>query len=303
MKQELCMKKLLITGASGFLGKVVLQKLIDKNQYEIYAITTNSKKLAEFKGINIVNFDLTQISQINNLVKDIGPEICVHLAWDQTKPDFRMSDSNILWLKISIELLHSFKKNGGKKFFFAGSSSEYDGATGTFKESDNITPVSLYGLCKKMFTEFGCGLNGVTSEFSFISARFFTIYGLGDTHDFGAIPSLVRSLRNNETIICNSPYTTRDYIYVNDAAQITCELLKSDFRGVMNVASGTNRFMKDVFIEISKIFDKEALVKFNEENKIQSEFNADITILREYGFDKYITGFTENIKKEMEKLV
>jgi nucleoside-diphosphate-sugar epimerase len=213
------MQKLLITGASGFLGKKVLEELILKNEYEIYAITTNSKKLSDFTTVKVVEFNLADISEIQQMMNKISPDVCVHLAWDQTSADFRMSHTNELFFKISMELLDSFKNCKGKKFFFAGSSSEYDGATGAFKETDDVKPHSLYGICKKKITEYGCSLNDHADGFQFISARFFTIFGLGDTHSFGAIPDLVRKLKNNEQVVCNSPYTTRDYIYVSDAAK------------------------------------------------------------------------------------
>ena len=48
------MEKVLITGASGFIGKGILEQIIKENKYEIYAITTSKKKLSEFNNINFI---------------------------------------------------------------------------------------------------------------------------------------------------------------------------------------------------------------------------------------------------------
>lgn len=291
------MKKILLTGASGLLGKSVLKELINNYNYNIYAITTNPDKLKQYENINIIKCDLTNVEDRQEIFKNIKPDICIHLAWDQTKEDFRMSDSNFLWLNISFDILEQFHKNGGKHFLFAGSSSEYDGMTGTFDESADSMPSSLYGLCKKSFNEFAidyCKKNKI----SFIGMRYFTIFGADDSHSFGAIPYITSNLKNNEKIVCKSPNITRDYIYVEDAAKITCKLLESDFEGIINVASGQMHTMKEVFQIIGKLFNKLELVEILENNQEISYFNADITLLKNIGLAKYITNFEEAIKKE-----
>ena len=61
------MEKVLITGASGFIGKGILEQIIKENKYEIYAITTSKKKLSEFNNINIIEANLHNRQDIEQI--------------------------------------------------------------------------------------------------------------------------------------------------------------------------------------------------------------------------------------------
>ena len=295
------MKKIIITGASGLLGKEVLKKLKRLNEYEVYAVTTKKEHLADFLSFNIVEADLTDAFQRKKIMEIIQPEIMIHLAWNQENADFRMSETNLQWLEISMDLLQLFEKAGGKKLLFAGSSSEYDGSEGIFAESVDVVPKSLYGLCKKTFNEFAkeyCKVRGI----AYIGMRFFTIYGKGDSHSFGAIPYAVRQLSLNKEIICNSPETTRDYIFVEDAANVLLQLLKHDFCGIVNVASGTARSMQNVFDTIGRVTGKENLVKISTSPVAGTKFEADISLLKNLGIIGYYSDFEQNIQNVIKNV-
>lgn len=291
------MEKLLITGASGLLGKSILRKIITYNEYDVYAVTTNTDKLKSFENVNVIQSNLADRNERQKLISDVNPDIIIHLAWNQKKSDFRNSDTNLQWLNISIDLLELFHKNKGKYFIFAGSSSEYDGSCGTFSETDDVVPKSLYGLCKKTFSEFGMNYFK-DSNFKFLSTRLFTIYGPEDSHSFGAIPYIIRCIRNNEKIICKSPNTTRDYIYSDDAAEIIINLMKKNISGIINVASGKPQSMKEVFKTITEIYSKQKLLDINTENTQEDILNADISLLLSTGCYKNSAVFYDIIKKE-----
>ena len=146
------MKKLLITGASGLLGKAVLKQLEEQMKYEVYAVTRTGGHLKDHTNIHVIECDLGIETQREHLMKSIQPDVLLHLAWNQEKASFRMSETNLLWLNISISLLYLFEQYEGKCFLFAGSSSEYDGSEGILNECVDVIPASLYGLCKKTFT-------------------------------------------------------------------------------------------------------------------------------------------------------
>lgn len=148
------MKKLLITGASGLLGKAVLKQLKGRMEYEVYAVTRYERHLETHTDIHVIECNLATEAQRERLMENIKPDILLHLAWNQEEASFRMSDTNLLWLNISISLLYLFEQYGGKRFLFAGSSSEYDGSDGVMHEAVDVIPASLYGLCKKTFNEF-----------------------------------------------------------------------------------------------------------------------------------------------------
>ena len=289
------MKRVLLTGANGFLGKVVLQELLRRNRYMVHAVTSRKGSVPVAERVKEENCDLTDSIQVQGLIERVRPDILIHLAWDQTSADFRMSDKNLLWLTVSMNLLYEFHHFGGGRFLFAGSSSEYDGEAGVFAEEVDVLPVSLYGQCKKNFSTFGQQYCKGTNV-SFVSLRYFTIYGAGDPHTFGAIPSTLRKLREGEAVTCNSPLTTRDYIYVGDAARITVELAEHEFEGIVNVASGVPRTMEQVFTYIAQCMGKEELLAINTNNREKHIFEADISLLKRLGLERTISDFEENMK-------
>lgn len=288
------MKKVLITGASGLLGKAVLRQMEEKKEYEVYAVTTKQENLRGYDHAHITLCDLSDEAQCDKIIKTIAPDILIHLAWNQENSDFRMSEENLKWLNISTGLLYLFEKYGGKRFIFAGSSSEYDGADGVFDEAADIIPSTLYGLCKKTFNEFAnqyCRLRNI----DYVGMRLFTIYGREDRHSFGAIPSAIQGLIRGEKIICNSPNTTRDYIYAEDAAHIVVQLMEHDYKGILNVASGIPRNMREVFECIGKSLNQLVNISFNEDNITENRFEADISLMKQLGLTGYNSSFEKNI--------
>lgn len=290
------MSKVLITGASGLLGRAVLRRLKDKKEYDVYAVTTKASRLSEYTYVNVVVCDLTSEDERRKLIEDVRPDIMIHLAWDQSDANFRMSLSNMRWLEISKSLLWIFEQNGGKKLLFAGSSSEYDGTSGIMNENVDEIPKSLYGLCKKTFNEYGrkyCKEHNI----EYVGMRLFTIYGAEDEHNFGAIPSAFAKLRNDEKIECNSPQTTRDYIYSEDAANVVVQLMEGSYQGIVNVASGQGRSMKEVFECIGKAMNKETLITMNEHSGEGTRFEADISLLKGIGVTGYCSDFEMRINE------
>lgn len=290
------MKKILITGASGLLGKAVLRQLKGKEEYEAYAVTTDAGRLKDYKYVHPVVCNLTVEEQRETLLRTVQPDILLHLAWNQADASFRMSPANLQWLDISMSLLYLFEQYGGKRFLFAGSSSEYDGAEGVFREDTPAPPpASLYGLSKRTFNEFACEYcrrRGI----GYAGMRFFTIYGAEDEHSFGAIPSAVCKLKRNEQIVCSSPETTRDYIYVEDAAKIAVRLLGHSFTGIVNVASGKAQTMREVFQCIGEAMGKSQYVKMSENPSEGKRFEADIRLLKSLGLYEGEDEFKNNIK-------
>lgn len=289
-------KKLLITGASGLLGKSLLSQ-IPLEVYEVIAVTRQPFKGILPNGIKNVCCDLLQQQERTRIMQQYQPEYMIHLAWEQTE-GFRSLDTNILWLSASLELLHSFKVNGGKRFIFAGSSSEYDGENGQFDENSGFASTQ-YGICKRAFTQ---SLNqfGKAYGISVVSARYFTLYGKNERHIFGAIPSAICSFYKNEKVNCKAPNNIRDYVYVEDAAEATIKLLESDITGAINIASGEPKTMQQVFTQIAKMMNKEDLLIYSEQTTKPDILTADIGKLQNKLGYVCQTSFEEGLKRTIE---
>ena len=272
------MNKVLVTGASGFLGQAVVQELQKVGQYEIFPVISGRRDIAFPEGIAPLKANLLDGRTVEEMLAAVQPHKLVHLAWGQETSDFRVSNSNIDWQIASLRLLKSFLECGGKTFLFAGSSAEYDDQNGLLQDVSGVAAKSVYGQTKIAFEEVAanvCGRAGI----QFISARYFTIFGEGDSHAFGAIPQAIRSLIKNERFVGKAPNAYGDYIHVSDAARATCALLGTDYSGPVNVASGTPRRMKDVFTMIARVMGREHLLAFENIDSPSHLLVADTAIL------------------------
>ncbi|MDR1501474.1 MAG: NAD(P)-dependent oxidoreductase, partial [Prevotella sp.] len=136
----------------------------------------------------------------------------------------------------------------------------------------------LYGASKLAFTNMAYSFF-VGRNIRYSALRYFTLYGPGDENRIAAIPSAIRSFLQGEAVICENPNNIWDYIYIDDAAEATVSVLKSEFRGIINIASGIPRRMGDVFSVIANIMGCQKLLSFNNEEICRIILVGDTDIL------------------------
>ena len=93
------MKKVLVTGATGFIGHHVIQELL-KNNVEIIATSSNiekAKKFSWFNKVSYIELDFNDLNKSTNYFKYFGkPDLLIHLAWEglpNYKSDFHLVDN------------------------------------------------------------------------------------------------------------------------------------------------------------------------------------------------------------------
>jgi len=290
------MKKIMITGASGFLGKYVTEQFAMSGQYEVYAITSGRRSVEFPKGVIVKNADLLNEKETGDLIEEIQPDIMCHLAWALEDHKFLNSEKNIDWLAASIFMLRHFIKNKGSQVLFAGSSSEYGIGSLGYCETVRGREYSLYGITKYTFEQFAktyCESSGVT----FVCARYFSIYGPNDLREGRAIPTAIQTLMKGKKFICRVPYNIWDFVYVEDCARATFQLVEQKCTGCYNVASGKPQMMKDVFRLISEILQCTDLVEYNLDSTEGVSLTADSTRLKEAVGDVCNTPLRDGLEK------
>jgi len=116
------MKKILITGSTGFIGSTLIKFFLYKN-YEVFALTRKKNKSSLIKYIKADIFDH---KRINKVFKKIKPNYLIHLAWEASPNKYQNSKANYKWLHSSLNLYLNFCKYGGSKALITGSCAEYD---------------------------------------------------------------------------------------------------------------------------------------------------------------------------------
>lgn len=273
--------KVLLTGATGFIGRNVVNELLSRG-YIVFA-PSNSCSLPETEGLIQIKLDLFDSNNLENFLEENKFEALIHLAW-YTGAKCHSTDINLDWTALSINLLKSFKKYGGKKVLMAGSVSEYDFSYGYLKE--DLTPLknlSLYGKCKASLYEIASTYSKQT-DLDFKWARIFNLYGPSEKKS-RLMPAVICSMLNNEDVQVSTCTKTQDYLHVYDTSSAIVELFESNVQGAVNISSGTPLKLKVAVEKIAELMEFKGKILYG---AIPTNFE-----------DNFIVGCNERLTNEV----
>ncbi len=293
------MDTILVTGASGFLGKFVIDRLLVTKKFNVVAVVSGRREVEFPTEVQVEKCDLLNEAARTALVKRVCPDVLCHLAWGQELSNYRSSSENLQWLEASSSLLRAFVSSDGHRFIFAGSCTEYDAWNGKAQEMPHRQTMSLYGECKRAFYRVLSNYCQITGT-QFADARLFTIYGGDDPHAFGALPSTIHSFLNGKPVVCRSPNTIRDYIYIKDAAEAITRLVRSEYCGAVNICSGRPLSMRTIFTLIAREMKCEELLTFENEDICSQVLVGDNRILKEIIGMSSFTPFEAGMKETIQ---
>lgn len=243
-------RRVLVTGAGGFIGRHCLPVLIS-NGFEVHAADVFVPEEKRY-GLHWHQVDLLDTKQSYELLATICPTHLLHFAWYAKPGEYWNSLENIRWVEGSLHLLRVFHMNDGKRVVMAGSCAEYDWRYGYCSEQVTpLVPSTLYGTCKN-------ALQHLLKEFSQVTGlssawgRIFFLYGPHE-HPSRLVSSVIRNLLQEQPANCSHGTQIRDLLYVEDVASAFVALLESDVTGPINIASSLPVTLKKV---IYKIADK-----------------------------------------------
>jgi nucleoside-diphosphate-sugar epimerase len=252
------MKKVLLTGAGGFIGRHCLP-FLKADGYEIHSVSSRGDSISDQDVYGHVA-DLLDTEHVENLLKEICPTHLLHLAWYTVPGKYWNARENLHWVRASLDLLQSFSKYGGLRVVQAGTCAEYDWTEGLCSELETeLSPSTLYGTCKhalRLMTEAYAGETGLSAAWG----RLFFLYGPHENSD-RLVASVIRSLLKNEAARCSHGNQRRDFLFVEDAAAAFVALLGSDVRGPVNIASGQAPELKEIIHRIAEKINRSELVQ------------------------------------------
>ncbi len=249
--------RIIISGASGFIGKYCLPTFSDRG-FEVHAIST-SKQGQDENGVFWHKLNLLEESSKDLLTK-IQPTHFLHLAWYTKHGSFWSSDQNYKWLAVSKTLADDFMNAGGKRFVFSGSCAEYTWGGHCVEGITMENPSSVYGQCKKEFSDYLRGIS-IRNKVSYAIGRIFFLYGPGEP-SARLVPAVINSCLNNDSIKSTDGLQVRDFMFVNDVANALVSLTCSESQGVVNIASGQALKIRDFIGEICKILGSKSNLEF-----------------------------------------
>ena len=224
--------KYLVTGAAGFIGSVVVERLTEKGHSVIGIDNLNdyydvSLKHARLKRIAHDLFEFRQIDiahseQIATLFKEQGFERVIHLAAQagvrySIENPMAYAESNLIG---HLNILEGCRHNKVKHLIYASSSSVYGLNTKTpFATNDTVDhPVSLYAATKKS-NELMAHSYSHLYDVSTTGLRFFTVYGSWGRPDMAPFIFTKKILDGDTIDINNNGDMWRDFTHVDDIVE------------------------------------------------------------------------------------
>jgi len=230
--------KVLVTGATGFIGSYVVNKLL-KRQHHVIATSKDKNKSYSYEWFSQVEYipcDLN-IMQENFFHFFRQPDLVLHLAWEglpNYKDLFHLEKnlfSNYLFLRNMIE-------NGLKSLVVTGTCFEYGMQSGALSEDMEAKPDNPYGLAKDTLRKFLVQLQK-NIDFDLKWIRLFYMYGKGQSPN-AILSQLDKALENSETNFnMSGGEQLRDYLPVEKVAEYIVKIVMQDkVLGIINCCSG-----------------------------------------------------------------
>ena len=253
------MKKILVTGATGFVGRQCLPILTESGSYEVHALSS-WKSEPDDKSVRWHCADLRDHEKVAQILSKIKSSHLLHMAWYVIPGKYWTSLENFKMVQASLSLYENFVRFGGERLVSAGTCAEYDWNYGYC--SEGVTPCNpntVYGICKhstsSLLRSF-CKTTGLSGAWG----RIFFLYG--DHEDpKRLVASVIFSLLKGKPALCSHGRQIRDFLYVKDVAGASIALLESTVEGPVNICSGVPLALKEIIMKIADKLGREDLIQ------------------------------------------
>lgn len=205
------MKKVIITGAFGFIGNALTSYLLNK-EYEVYAIVRSQDNHSNInnENLHIVECDMNDYDTLPDLLTD-SYDCFIHLAWNSmaggNQNNIEIQLKNIENSYKSIEACKDIKCN---KYIFLGSSFEYK-----IKSENNEINPNIYGICKNTTHKLLLAYANQNS-IDYNHLLFTNVFGVGDRSQRSSNTIIKALIENKSPNLVEGDYPY-DWTYIDDA--------------------------------------------------------------------------------------
>tara|TARA_B110000208_G_scaffold8099_1_gene10445 strand:- start:293 stop:1135 length:843 start_codon:yes stop_codon:yes gene_type:complete len=257
------MAQVLLTGATGFVGRHLLQRLEAQGHSILLPLRPHWENRIS------INNNLTQTLETNNLFLESsdwwydaldGIDTVIHAAWYAEPGLYLTSAKNLDCLAGTLQLAKAVAARNLKRFIGLGSCIEYELTEKTLRLNTPLAPTTPYSAAKvaafhtlhEWFANKGV---------SFLWCRLFYLYGKGE-HPKRLVPYLHERLKNGKVADLTSGSQIRDFIDVRQAADMIIDGAFSQIEGAANICTGQGQTVRKLAESIADQYGRRDLLNF-----------------------------------------
>lgn len=299
------MKKVIVTGANGFIGTALCRELSNQG-ISVIAVVRNEEEnisnIENLKGLRVVYSDLSEFKNLNEKISDRDIDVLYHLAWVGSAGSLRgCADVQFNNIKYTCDTVKACSKMNCKRFVFASSIMEYE--IEAVMATDATPGINTLYSSAKVSADYMARTIAGSLGVDYIRAVISNIYGPGELSP-RLVNTSIRKLLNGEHCAFSAGEQTYDFIYIDDAAKTFVAIGE---KGVANrtyyIGSQNPRPLKEFLCELRDQVDPNieiglGEIPFNGVSLTYTEFDIH-AVKNDTGFIPSVS-FTEGIKNTIE---
>lgn len=237
--------KVLLTGATGFIGSHVARELL-RRRHEVHCTIRPASDRRRIR-------DVESRLKIHPGGMDEAPvqaDVTIHLAWYAVPGKYLTAPENRECLEASRRLLSAIRGRA----VFAGTCFEYDTRIGKLGEGSATRPTTLYAECKDALRR------DVERRPDSAWVRFFYQYGPWED-ERRLVPSVIRAVLAGSPAKVSPGEQRRDFLHIEDVASAVCSVAESRLEGPVNIGSGQAPSIKEIVTRIGALGGRPDLIQ------------------------------------------
>lgn len=277
-------KRILITGASGYIGSHLLQKILDLWAQNVY-VSVHKEKISTLSWVKTYKCNIASQDEVEKMINTIRPEIIFHFAAlgaknSQTENSLEnLIAVNGLW---TIYLISAAEKIWTCIWFLNFSSAyEYGAQESLISEKSNLEPSGNYALSKVLSSLYALSKTK-TSWFPIVTYRAFSVYGPHD--QWRIIPLILDTFFSNKDLKLFDTHRKRNFIHIENVISALLEfdkVIKNNIN-ILNIGWDENITIHDLVQIIGEIAVRPIpnTITFNENKNIFTHWASDNTLFK-----------------------
>ena len=252
----------LITGATGFIGSHLAERLVAEGAEVTLAVEPRASKAnvaSILDKVRIHEVDLREGQTVQRLVRECQPSKVYHLAAvGVTEPGVDPTLAAQVNVLGTLNLLEALRKTECDSFINTGTCYEYGHNDPPMREDQMVDPINAYAASKSAAWLF-CSMYHRTRGCPIVTVRPFTVYGPRQSPRALIPQTILSALRGAEGLAKDFAVTggeqTRDFTYVDDVVEgyVRASLSEKAIGQTINLGTGEERPIKDVVLKVLEL--------------------------------------------------